>query len=141
MEDYGMRLFIGLDVSLVKTAICVISQHGEIIKGAEAASDPEVLVCWLDDLVGDIAAIGLEAGPLSPWLHRGLAELGLDAVLMETRRVKGARKAMPIETDRRDAEGIARLLTLAGSVRFTVNPSRLRKPVLYSALGRRFNRT
>lgn len=107
-----MRLFIGLDVSLVKTAICVISQHGEIIKGAEAASDPEVLVCWLDDLVGDIAAIGLEAGPLSQWLHRGLAELGLDAVLMETRRVKGARKAMPIKTDRRDAEGIARLLHL-----------------------------
>ncbi len=29
---------------------------------------------------------------------------------METRQVKGALKAMPIKTDRRDAEGIARLL-------------------------------
>ena len=31
---------------------------------------------------------------------------------METRQVKGALKAMPIKTDRRDAEGIARLLHL-----------------------------
>jgi transposase len=49
---------------------------------------------------------------MSQWLHRELAELGLDAVLMETRQVKGALKAMPIKTDRRDAEGIARLLHL-----------------------------
>ena len=57
-----------------------------------------------------IAAVGLEAGPLSQWLHRGLSNAGLPVVLMETRQVKGALKAMPIKTDRRDAEGIARLL-------------------------------
>ena len=59
-----------------------------------------------------IAAVGLEAGPLSQWLYRGLTEAGLDVVLMETGQVKGALKAMPIKTDRRDAEGIARLLHL-----------------------------
>ena len=31
---------------------------------------------------------------------------------METRQVKGALQAMPIKTDRRDAEGIARLLQM-----------------------------
>ncbi len=31
---------------------------------------------------------------------------------MKTRQVKGALKAMPVKTDRRDAEGIARLLHL-----------------------------
>ena len=31
---------------------------------------------------------------------------------METRQIKGALKAMPIKTDRRDAEGISRLLHL-----------------------------
>ncbi len=107
-----MRLFVGLDVSLAKTAICVISEYGEIIKEAEAATDPEVLASWLGGLDGGIAVVGLEAGPMSQWLHRGLAELGLDAVLMQTRQVKGALKAMPIKTDRRDAEGIARLLHL-----------------------------
>src|SRR4051794_22702388 len=34
--------------------------------------------------------IGLEAGPLSEWIVRGLAEHGLTAVLMETRQVRAA---------------------------------------------------
>lgn len=107
-----MRLFVGLDVSLDKTTICVIREHGEIIREDEATSEPEVLSHWLYELDGRIAVVGLEAGPLSRWLHCGLIEAGLDAVLMETRQVKGALKAMPIKTDRRDAEGIARLLHL-----------------------------
>ena len=107
-----MRLFVGLDVSLEKTAICVISEHGKIVKEAQAASEPEALLCWIREQDGSIAAVGLEAGPLSQWLHRGMTGAGLDVVLMETRQVKGALKAMPIKTDRRDAEGIARLLHL-----------------------------
>ena len=105
-----MKLFVGLDVSLAKTAICVISEHGKIQKEAEVASDPDALCRWIGEQHGTIAAVGLEAGPLSQWLHRCLTEAGLETVLMETRQVKGALKAMPIKTDRRDAEGIARLL-------------------------------
>jgi transposase len=112
MEDDVMRLFVGLDVSLAKTAICVISEHGKILKETQVASEPEALVRWAREQEGTVAAIGLEAGPLSQWLHRGLTDAGLEAVLMETRQVKGALKAMPIKTDRRDAEGIARLLHL-----------------------------
>ena len=37
-EDCGMKLFVGLDVSLEKTAICVISEHGKIVKEAQVAS-------------------------------------------------------------------------------------------------------
>ena len=107
-----MRLFVGLDVSLEKTAVCVLNEHGKIVKEAEVASEPEVLARWIGTQPGRIAAVGLEAGPLSQWLHRGLSVAGLDVVLMETRQVKGALKAMPMKTDRRDAEGIARLLHL-----------------------------
>ncbi|MBM7068498.1 IS110 family transposase [Actibacterium sp. 188UL27-1] len=107
-----MKLFVGLDVSLAKTAVCLVSEHGQIFKESETESEPETLARWLEDLDGHVAAIGLGAGPLSQWLHRGLVEAGLETVLMETRQVKGALKAMPIKTDRRDAEGIARLLHL-----------------------------
>lgn len=54
----------------------------------------------------------MEAGPLSQWLYKHLTEAGLTTVLMETRQVKGALKAMPIKTDRRDALGIAQLLRI-----------------------------
>jgi transposase len=105
-----MRLFVGLDVSFAKTAICVISEHGKIVKEAQIASELEDLVRWIGDQEGIIATIGLEAGPLPQWLHRGLAAAGQDVVLMETRQVKGALKVMPIKTHRQDAEGVARLL-------------------------------
>ena len=89
-----MKLFVGLDVSLEKTAMCVISEHGKIVREAQAASAPEALTRWMRELDDNIAVVGLEAGPLSQWLHRGLTEAGLDVVLMETRQVKGALKAM-----------------------------------------------
>lgn len=111
-EEYGMKLFIGLDVSLAKTAVCVINEHGKIAKEAQVPSEPQAIVDFANTLDGVVAIIGLEAGPLSQWLHRGLTDARLDVVLMETRQVKGALKAMPIKTDRRDAEGIARLLHL-----------------------------
>ena len=103
-------MFVGLDVSLEKTAICVISEHGKTVKGAQVATEPCALLRWINDQDDAIVAVGLEPGPLSRWLHRGLSEAGQPVVLMETRQVKGALKAMPIKTDRRDAEGIARLL-------------------------------
>ncbi|SCB23658.1 hypothetical protein GA0061102_1009101 [Rhizobium miluonense] len=79
-----MKLFIGLDVSLAKTAVCVINEHGKIAKEAQVPSDPQAIVDFANTLEGAVAIIGLEAGPLSQWLHRGLADARLDVVLMET---------------------------------------------------------
>ncbi|WP_272848966.1 transposase [Paracoccus alcaliphilus] len=62
---------------MAKTAICVVSEHGKIVKETEVASEPEPLLAWLQALGGSIAALGLEAGPLSQWLHRGLTDAGL----------------------------------------------------------------
>lgn len=107
-----MNVFIGLDVSLASTAICVVTEHREVSIEATEASEPEALVRFAQELPYDVSRIGLEAGPLSQWLHKALTDAGLEVVLMETRQVKGALKAMPIKTDRRDAEGIARLLQM-----------------------------
>lgn len=107
-----MDVYIGLDVSLASTAICVLGEKGKIVTEAQVASAPESLVAFMRELPHEIAAIGLEAGPLSHWLHKGLTDAGFEAVLMETRQVKATLKAMPIKTDRRDAEGIARLLQM-----------------------------
>ncbi len=107
-----MEVYIGLDVSLASTAICVLGEKGKVVTEVQVASAPDSLVSFLLELPRGIAAIGLEAGPLSQWLHKGLTDAGFEVVLMETQQVKAALKAMPIKTDRRDAEGIARLLQM-----------------------------
>lgn len=60
-----MRLLVELNEARAKTSICGISEHGKIVKQAQVASKPEELVRRAHEQDGTIAAIGLEAGPLS----------------------------------------------------------------------------
>lgn len=105
-----MNVFIGLDVSLASTAICAVTERGAITVVNAAASEPEALVKALQEIDANILCVGLEAGPLSQWLYKNLTEAGFETVLMETRQVKSVLKHIPIKTDQRDAEGLARLL-------------------------------
>jgi transposase len=104
--------YAGIDVSLERSSVCVVDATGRIVREAEVASEPEALVVLLRQLGLPLARVGLEAGPLSQWLHAGLAEAGFEAVLLETRHVKAALSAMAVKTDRKDARGIAQLLRM-----------------------------
>ena len=98
-----MKYFAGLDVSLQETAICICDEDGIVIIEGKAASEPDDLIRWLAATGLTIERIGLEAGPLSPWLHAGLRGAELPATCIETRRMKGATAAMAVKTDRNDA--------------------------------------
>lgn len=102
-----MKYFAGLDVSLDETAICVVDEDGIVVTEGKAASEPDDLVRWLVATGLTITRVGLEAGPLSPWLHTELRAAGLPAICIETRRMKGATAAMAVKTDRNDARAIA----------------------------------
>ena len=105
-----MEHYAGLDVSLELTSVCIVDERGTIVSEAKVASEPEALVRFLRDLALGIGRVGLEAGPLSQWIHAGLTAAGFKTVLLETRHVKAALSAMTVKTDRRDARGIAQLL-------------------------------
>src|SRR5215212_4405500 len=107
-----MEHHVGIDVSLELSSLCVLDASGEVVREAKVASEPEALVAFLRGLGLSIARVGLEAGPLSQWLHDGLREAGFDVALLGTRHVKAALSAMAAETDRRGARGIAQLLRM-----------------------------
>lgn len=93
-----MNVYIGLDVSLATTAVCVLNEKGKVLREANVASEPEALVRFFEDLPYVINCVGLEAGPLSQWLYKGMTDAGVPTVLMETRQVKGFLKTIPIKT-------------------------------------------
>jgi transposase len=107
-----MEHYVGIDVSLEVSSLCVLDGTGKVVREAKVASEPEALATFLRGLGLPVARIGLEAGPLSQWLHDGLHEAGFEVVLLETRHVKAALSAMAVKTDRRDARGIAQLLRM-----------------------------
>ncbi len=107
-----MEHYAGIDVSLERSSVCVVDATGRIIREAKVASEPEALAGFFAGLGLAVTRIGLEAGPLSQWLHAGLSEAGFEAVLLETRHVKAALSAMIVKADRKDARGIAQLLRM-----------------------------
>ena len=107
-----MEHYAGIDVSLEQSSVCVVDATGRIVREAKVASEPAALVGFFQQLGVPMTRIGLEAGPLSQWLHAGLAGAGLEMVLLETRQVKAALSAMVVKTDRKDARGIAQLLRM-----------------------------
>jgi len=107
-----MAYFAGIDVSLEQSSVCVMDGAGNIVREARVASEPAALIEFFRKLGLSLDRIGLEAGPLSQWLHAGLVQAGFEVVLLETRHVKAALSAMVVKTDRNDARGIAQLLRM-----------------------------
>ncbi|MCF1467510.1 IS110 family transposase [Agrobacterium vitis] len=102
-----MKYFVGLDVSLAETAICVLDEDGIIVREGTAISDPEDIAVWLLKLDLAFARVGLEAGNTASWLYNGLKSRGLPVICIDPRRLRAMTKTMLIKNDRNDARAIA----------------------------------
>jgi transposase len=107
-----MRVFIGLDVSLAKTAICVVDRDGAVQWQGKVPSEPGPIVERLAEWLGNIELAGIEACPLSEWLHRALREASVPIVCIETRQAQRFLSSRPVKTDKNDARGIAEMMRL-----------------------------
>ena len=105
-----MEYYVGLDVSLKQTAICVVDGDCEVVWQGCADTHPEMILSALDRWVGEIARLGLETGSITPWLARALKARGLPVIVMDARRASDAMKARPVKTDRADARALAEML-------------------------------
>ena len=75
-----MEHYAGIDVSLELSSVCVVDTQGRIVKETKVASEPEALVDFFGSLEFVVKRIGLEAGPLSQWLHAGLKRAGFETL-------------------------------------------------------------
>ena len=106
-----MAHFVGLDVSLKETSVCVVDEVGQVLCERKVPTEPDEIAVLLTSVGGDYVRIGIEAGPLSQWLVNGLVEAGLPMVCVETRHMKALLKAQQInKSDRNDARGIAQMM-------------------------------
>ena len=105
-----MEHFAGLDVSVKETSVCIVDGTGRMVREVKVASEPEVLLQFLENPIYRFKRIGLEAGPLSQWLFSALAEAGLPVICFETRHMRAVLKAQINKTDRNDARGMAQMM-------------------------------
>ena len=105
-----MEHFVGLDVSLKLTAICVVDRAGSVIREGMVDSTPETIAEFVTSNAPSVVRIGLEAGPTATWLWTELKQLGLPVICIDARHAKAVLKMQINKSDRNDAAGIARIM-------------------------------
>jgi transposase len=105
-----MTHYVGLDVSQKTTAICVIDAAGRRLWRGQCASVPERIEQTVRRQAGDDAKIGIETGPMTPWLVHELRGRGLEVVCLDARHARAALKMQLNKNDQNDAEGLAQIV-------------------------------
>jgi transposase len=105
-----MDHYVGLDVSLERTSICVVDSDGRVLWQGKCASTPEALTAVIRRRAPRAARIGLESGPLSMWHWHGLRKAGLPVVCLDARHAKAALSLQLNKSDRNDARGLAQIV-------------------------------
>ena len=75
-----MEHFAGIDVSLEESSVCVVDAAGGVVREGKAATAPAALAQFLVGSGATFARIGIEAGPLAPWLVEGLSAGGFPGI-------------------------------------------------------------
>ncbi len=105
-----MARFVGLDVSQKLTSICVVDETGRRLWRGQCSTDPDQLEQMVKGHAGEDARVGLETGPMTPWLVHALRHRGLDVVCLDARHASAALKMQMNKTDQNDAEGLAQIM-------------------------------
>jgi transposase len=107
-----MKVYVGLDVSQLKTALCVVNEQGKIIYEDMVKAHPLAIAGTLKHRFKEIVRVGLETGAVSPWLVHGLRREGLEVVCMDGMQTHRTFSLRRNKTDTNDARGIAELVRL-----------------------------
>jgi transposase len=106
-----VKHYVGLDVSLKNTHVCVMDEEMTVVAETKVETDPEAIALYLHDLKLTYHRVGMETGNLAQWLYAGLSRAGLPIVVLDARKVKGFLK---LETqnknDKNDARGLAKMM-------------------------------
>jgi transposase len=105
-----MEHYVGLDVSLELTSICVVDGTGKTLWEGKCASTPEAIATIINRRAPEAMRVGLESGPLSTWHWHELKKLGLPVICLDARHAKAALSLQINKSDRNDARGLAQIV-------------------------------
>ncbi len=70
-----MEQYVGMEVSLKETSICVVDGSGKILCEGTVISEPAAIAEFIKSKAGSTRRIGLETGPTTTWLWHELRSL------------------------------------------------------------------
>lgn len=105
-----MTKYVGLDVSMEATSVCVASEEGKVTWSGKVKTDPQSLAAAIGRRAPDLVRVGMESGAQSTWLWHGLRQMGVAVICIDARHAQGSLSMRINKSDANDAEGIATLM-------------------------------
>lgn len=106
------KSYVGLDVSLAETHICVLDQDGKRVFHGVVSSDPATIAEAIAVNAPNCERVAVETGATTPWLWRELRHRGIPVICIDARHANKALSMRRNKTDRNDAEGLAELMRI-----------------------------
>jgi len=106
----AQQQYVGLDVSLDATSVCVVDEAGAILWRGKCHSTPDSIDATLAKHAPDAVRVGIETGQLSTWLFHQLKARRYPIVCIDARHAKAALSLQINKTDANDAHGIAQIV-------------------------------
>ncbi len=110
MSQSNIHQYVGFDVSLKETSICVVDENGKIVWRGRTDSTPEAIAGAIKRHARHVVRIGLESGQLSTWLFHGLKERALPVICIDARHAKAALLLKVNKTDANNALGLVQIM-------------------------------
>ncbi|OYZ38320.1 MAG: hypothetical protein B7Y25_01385 [Alphaproteobacteria bacterium 16-39-46] len=102
-----MKYYTGLDVAMKETFVCIVDEEGKKIYETKAQSTPAAIFKSLEKSGIQSEKVGIETGSLTRFLIKGLQNLGVPAVCIDSRKMSAILSVTINKTDKNDARGIA----------------------------------
>ena len=80
-----MAYYVGLDVSVKETSICILDDKGCVVARTDVSTDPDLIARFISKHAPDVERVVHESGILAIWLTRELEKRGLPIICIDAR--------------------------------------------------------
>ena len=108
-----MAYYVGLDVSVKETSICIMDDKGVVAARTDISTDPDLISNFISKHAPDVERVVHESGILAIWLTRELEKRGVPIICIDARLAHKALSGRINKSDQGDAEGLAQLARLS----------------------------
>lgn len=104
-----MAYYVGLDVSVKETSVCVKDDKGGVVARTDISTDPDLITNFISNHTPNVERVVHESGILAIWLTRELEKRGVPIICIDARLAHKALSGRINKSDQGDAEGLAQL--------------------------------
>lgn len=106
------KTYVGLDVSVLETHICVVDENGSRLFRGAVSTEPDPIAEAILRHAPNCERVAVETGATTPWLWRELRHREIPVICIDARHANKALSMRFNKTDRNDAEGLAELMRI-----------------------------